>query len=622
MRDRLRLAILTADRSAVQEILNSDLWSDKELDVPDQNGRTPILNAAFAYQLDICLDFLDAGASVTVVEKESGNTILHYLSKASEPSSEELLLVLKTILHGALAKGCNVNQQDRDGLTPLHYAARICNHSVVYILVQHGAFVNVVSATGETALHYCVTGKSPGWIDTAKRLIDSGADPNCLDDAQRSPFSIIQKQPSSEVSELLEKMSKVTLQDIQETPREQAVMTQGNDVQKKVRKVVAVGELAKQKADGGDSPEYSSGHGSRKPSALDLTLIGQCVNNNINVEYGKSGVNQREILVNGLYHCYQNLFFQHSHYIFVAKLVGIGCRIVCVLRLLDVNNMYRVLVVNQYGFHQTWIEQAAIVGEENVNQPSPRDMEKRFLDYFRENWSSPQIDWSLLDSRVGTHANFASLVNQQNDKSTKAEVIWHAVSSTKSDLPCLLLGLECRLGLGKRVTVGVVYMKGSQGEELAFKNKESPNFLSFLDILATKVPLKDWKAFDGFLSVSEVDSIYYASWRGFEIVFHVASQLNSESQRQRLGNDKCMIYYVEGEGAVSPEFRGNVNSVALVVKCLEAVEALEYDRAHMNQWGCPAELFGSVAEANPLAWRIGCFFRKRITHYSPFITTR
>ncbi len=41
-------------------------------------------------------------------------------------------------------------------------------------------------------------------------------------------------------------------------------------------------------------------------------------------------------------------------------------------------------------------------------------------------------------------AAFAAL-----ERGTKAESVWESVSATKSDLPCLVLALECRLGLSK-----------------------------------------------------------------------------------------------------------------------------------------------------------------------------
>ena len=55
------MAILGADVEAVVAIMDSAVWTEKELEIVDLNGRTPLLNAAFAYQLDMCLLFLVGG---------------------------------------------------------------------------------------------------------------------------------------------------------------------------------------------------------------------------------------------------------------------------------------------------------------------------------------------------------------------------------------------------------------------------------------------------------------------------------------------------------------------------------------------------------------------------------
>jgi hypothetical protein len=58
-------------------------------------------------------------------------------------------------------------------------------------------------------------------------------------------------------------------------------------------------------------------------------------------------------------------------------------------------------------------------------------------------------------------------------------------------LPCLLLGLECRLGQAKRVTVGVIVSQPNQTDEEMFRNTGTQQKLAkLMNILATKVPAK------------------------------------------------------------------------------------------------------------------------------------
>lgn len=652
LRDRLRMAVLSADRQTVSEILQDEKFSEKELDRLDQNGRTAILNAAFAYHLDICLDFLDAGANVCILEKETGSSLLHYLCKAKEPVFEESLLTLKTILHGVLAKGCNPNLQDREGCTALHYASRLANKAVVTILLQHGALVNHKNSKQETALHWAVQNRWDGWEVVTKTLLDGGADPNAAEENGRSPLGIVlqlqQTTPSSkEVNDLVVQMQRMQDHDIQSVEEGSVirVAVAGSDinVQKRVRKVVAVGggsvaSPSSSTSSGGPGgsdrqanginalssssssiPNGKARIGSRDATPLDLTIVGECTSDNITIEYGAPGLPLQDLVVTGLYRMYQDLFFGNTHFLFVGRVANVGSKIVAVLRWPDkTRRAYHALVVNHYGMWETWIDQRPIVGEDNLDEASPRDLEVKLLNYFRDHWSTASVDMKLLDSRVVNNAPLFASLMQHQDQQQQADASWTSVSTTKSDLPCLLLGLECRLGLGKRLTIGVIYMKSGQSEEEAFQNKSSKSFDTLLNILGYRVPLKDWRSYNGGLSGSH---IHYSSWRGFEIVFHVATELNKEAQRQYIGNDKCTIVCVDYGCAVQPQFRGNVNSVCIVAQALTQDEANRYERQHQALWGQSGFAESQTPASSDFYWRTSVFHRRRVANFKPVVTT-
>lgn len=67
--------------------------------------------------------------------------------------------------------------------------------------------------------------------------------------------------------------------------------------------------------------------------------------------------------------------------------------------------------------------------------------------------------------------------------------------------------------------------------------------------------------------------------------------------------------------------RFSVASVGIVVTSLTEEDACTYGAEHINIWGAPAELFGSVAADHPRAWRVGVFSRKRVTNFKPCVTT-
>lgn len=143
---------------------------------------------------------------------------------------------------------------------------------------------------------------------------------------------------------------------------------------------------------------------------------------------------------------------------------------------------------------ETWLPQRAVVGEEFLHGASPRDLEQRLLVFLRDNWSTSGVDLTLVDEKLdkvdserkektetklnisvcfckSAAALFGALGGANNSSSMRASQVWKeksflflfnlfflksnvaswcSVSVNKSDLPCLLLGLECRLGQAKR----------------------------------------------------------------------------------------------------------------------------------------------------------------------------
>ena len=106
-----------------------------------------------------------------------------------------------------LVVGCGVdpNIRDKDGWTPLHYAAWKRRLKVVKLLLEHGADPNIQeNKYGKTPLHYavsrCLENKfgrtllhftvSRRHVDVARVLLDHGADPTISDNEGMTPLEL------------------------------------------------------------------------------------------------------------------------------------------------------------------------------------------------------------------------------------------------------------------------------------------------------------------------------------------------------------------------------------------------------------------------------------------------
>ena len=85
-----------------------------------------------------------------------------------------------------LEAGSDSNARDKDGVTPLHWAAAFNeNPAVITILLHAGAGLNVRSQNGYTPLHAAGYNETPAIITP---LLEAGADLNTRDEAGMTPL--------------------------------------------------------------------------------------------------------------------------------------------------------------------------------------------------------------------------------------------------------------------------------------------------------------------------------------------------------------------------------------------------------------------------------------------------
>ncbi|KAJ7208875.1 ankyrin repeat-containing domain protein [Mycena pura] len=168
------LHAITADGTSVLElaVISGHLERVELLVKHGANFHTPpqLHHAASRGYLDLTHFFLRNGASVEQLDHR-GNTALHSALENAEDLFEIVSLLLK---YGPTPNICT----KRNGLTPLHFAAKYKNIKSVRLLLDHGANVTVYDKDEGTPLHSAVTslGKSAGEI--VHLLLLAGADPD------------------------------------------------------------------------------------------------------------------------------------------------------------------------------------------------------------------------------------------------------------------------------------------------------------------------------------------------------------------------------------------------------------------------------------------------------------
>lgn len=90
--------------------------------------------------------------------------------------------------------------RDKDGATPLHYAADEGSKPVCELFISAGADVNARKNDGVTPLHIAAT---LGKTEIVRLLLDHGADPNVKDTKSRTPLSLAVEHSHKDTAQLL-----------------------------------------------------------------------------------------------------------------------------------------------------------------------------------------------------------------------------------------------------------------------------------------------------------------------------------------------------------------------------------------------------------------------------------
>lgn len=160
---------------------------ERGLDVNSVNrfNQTPLHLAIERQNLLVIDHLISCGSNVNLVDA-NGNSPLHILSGALQnwDDKDQLESLLK-VARKLLEKNANVNVQNRNLCTPLHYAAGESNFELVKLFLENEADVGVKNHFGGIPLNKAASGAD---LKTIKLLVDYGSDVNHTDEENLAPI--------------------------------------------------------------------------------------------------------------------------------------------------------------------------------------------------------------------------------------------------------------------------------------------------------------------------------------------------------------------------------------------------------------------------------------------------
>lgn len=165
------------------DFMNILIANGAEVNTKYPGGETLLKSAAKTGRTEAVQFLLEAGANIN--ENDNGRTALHAMLDIGSSNYNKYRLS-KDTLELLLSKGADVNLKDKDGRTPLHFAAESADGDIVELLLDKGADINAKDdESGFTALHHAA---QFGNENAAELLITRGADINAKDNQGHTPL--------------------------------------------------------------------------------------------------------------------------------------------------------------------------------------------------------------------------------------------------------------------------------------------------------------------------------------------------------------------------------------------------------------------------------------------------
>ncbi|CAG0895051.1 unnamed protein product [Cyprideis torosa] len=165
------------------EIAQLLIEKNADVNARDRNNETPLFIAAIKNRHPVIEALLAGGADPNIANIYKGYPL--HMAKSAETA------------HLLIEKGADVNAKAEVGKTPLFIATDRDRHSVVEVLLAHGADPNIANKYQRTPLHEAKS------AETAELLMQKGADVNAKDDDGGTPLFVASQRDRPSVSEVL-----------------------------------------------------------------------------------------------------------------------------------------------------------------------------------------------------------------------------------------------------------------------------------------------------------------------------------------------------------------------------------------------------------------------------------
>ncbi len=166
-------AIENKDKGTLKKFLDLGVNPNTQKD----DGNTFLHEAAKIGDKDIGLEIINHSADINRKNKAGLTPLMISVSVKNTEFTDELLS----------KRNIDLNAQDNDLFTALHYAVSSNDRETVEKLLTKGVLVNAQTKDGDTALHIAA---KKGYSDIAKILIEAGADINLQNGKQATACSV------------------------------------------------------------------------------------------------------------------------------------------------------------------------------------------------------------------------------------------------------------------------------------------------------------------------------------------------------------------------------------------------------------------------------------------------